>query len=63
MRNNQPINQKEYPLSSDALLVSYTGLQGNIVTKYLISIWLRSYHNFTTYRWKNHQSFHNLLQP
>ena len=31
MRNNQPISQKEYPLTSDALLVSYTDLQGNIV--------------------------------
>ena len=31
MRNNQPISQKEYPLANDALLVSYTDLQGNIV--------------------------------
>ncbi len=31
MRNNQPISQKEYPLASDALLVSYTDLLGNII--------------------------------
>ncbi len=30
MRNNQPITQVEYELPSDALLVSYTDLHGNI---------------------------------
>jgi len=31
MRNNQPVTQKEYPLSDDILLVSHTDLQGNII--------------------------------